>query len=87
MFRKAHVDFEYFSLDKIFHQRDILVSTKSWSLFLETFDGHKCGNQSKNLTRVKSIPVPRFQDIDRMDYYRRSRFQKSHGLHRGPNIF
>ena len=55
---KGHVDFGCFSLDTIFHQRDILVSTKPWSLFLETFGGHKCGNQSKNLSqRMTSVPV------------------------------
>ena len=80
MFRKAHVDFECFSFDTIFHHRDILVSTKPWSLFLEIFGGHKCENQPKNLSqRVTSVPVPRFQGINRMDYYGCSRFQKSHG--------
>ena len=80
MFRKAHVDFECFNFDTIFHWRDILVSTKPWSLFLETFDGHKCGNQSKNLSQcVTNVPVPRFQSINRMDYYGRLRFRKSHG--------
>ena len=79
MFRKAHVDFECFSLDTIFHRRDILVLTKPWSLFLETFGGHKCGNQSKNLSqRMTSVPVPRFQSINCIDYYGRSRFQKNH---------
>ena len=80
IFRKAHVDFECFSLDTIFHRQDILVLTKPWSLFLEIFGGHKYGNQSKNLLQyVTSVPVPRFQGIDHMDYYGRSRFQKSHG--------
>ena len=80
MFRKAHVDFECFSLDTIFHRRDILVSTKPWSLFPEIFGGHKCGNQSKNLSqRVTSVPVPRSQGIDRMDYYGRLRFPENHG--------
>ena len=61
MFQKAHVDFECFSLDTIFHRRDILVSTKPWSLFLEIFGSHKCGNQSKNLSqRVTFVLVLRF---------------------------
>ena len=78
---KVHADSRCSSLYMTFQRQDILVITNSWSSYLEIFVGHKCGNQSKNISpHATFVPDPRTLDIVRIGYYTHSKFRKSHGL-------